>query len=262
MQPFASIAMLALSAGAVCGSIIQPPAVPNVVHTNATLYPEGTLPGGTDAVGRVYDEWTAPPSVLNGLFTTGGQEIADDLSMLPVGAGWLDNLGFAVANNAPAGSGRILTGGQMRVAFYRQSNGSVITSIGGFTGFTTNLPVLNLAAGGSTRLSFGVGALKGLGWYFDTPNIFASLTWVTAIGTGGFSIADAGMQLRNSGAIGTSVDGLVGVGPGPNPTGPFGFNGTPYADSAWFIDVDSVPTPGTLGLLAFGGLLGVRRRRA
>jgi MYXO-CTERM domain-containing protein len=236
------------------------PATQRLFHTDAPMFVDGHGGGTTRVDTRVYDNWTAPPTALTGLFTTGGTEIADDLNMQPIGAGWLDNLGFAVANsNGAAGSS--FTGGVVKISFYRQSNGSVILSNGGFTGFTANLPTLALAPGGSSRISFGPDALKSLGWFFDTANIFASLQIQSVTGTGGFTLANAGMQTRSGGTIGTSADNMFSFGPTP-PTGNFNFGGNPVANSAWFIDVDNVPGPGSLSLLALGGLVAARRRRA
>ena len=260
------LASLGLCAGSALGAVIQPPAVPNILHTNLTGQIDGNSAG--DAVTNRYDLWqsVAPiSSVLNGIFTTGGQEIADDLNMtaLPLGnAGWLSSLGFAVANSTGA-AGQTFTGGVVRIAFYNQATGLVIPSVGGFTGFTANLPTLALnSAGASSRISFADGALSGLGWYFgDTNNIYASLQIQSVIGT--MPLASAGMQLRGGGTpVGTSTDNLYGIGTGPQPTGAFNFNGTPLANSAWFIHTDSAPSPGSSALLALGGLIAARRRRA
>lgn len=260
-----SVAAVFALAGAASADVVLPGGEGNVLQTNLTLQLEGGQGGASDVQARVYDEWTSPPSTLNGLFNTGTQEIADDLNMVPNGVHWLANLGFAVANTAPTGSGRngwTASGGQIRITFYRQDNGQVIPSVGGFTSLLANLPALNLAPQSSSRLNFGANSLLSLGWYFPTSNIYASLAHVSGTGTGGWTIADAGMQLRNGGTIGTSTDNLVGVGAGPQPTGNFNFGGTPFADSAWFIDTESVPAPGSIAMLGLGGLFAARRRRA
>lgn len=238
----------------------------NVVNSGLTLMVDTGGQSGADVTIRRYDEWTSPPSTLNSIFNTGDQEIADDLTFVPqIGVGLLTNLGFAVANsNGPVGSA--FTGGQVRISFYDLGTGNVIPSAFGFTAFTANLPALNLAPNGSTRLSFGAAgaqALNGLGWLFGNANgVYASLKYTTVTGTGGFTIANAGMQARNGGIIGSSTDNLYGIGPGPNPTGAFNFAGTPYADSAWFIETNDFPAPGSFALLGLGGLFAARRRRS
>jgi hypothetical protein len=256
--------VVAALAGAAAGDVVLTGADTNVLQTNLTMTMGGT--GSSDAVLRRYDEWTpaaAGTSALTSIFTTGAQEIADDLTFAPqVGVGQLNTLGFAVANSiGPAGSS--FTGGQVRIAFYDLTTGLAIPSINGFTGFTANLPVLALAPGGSSRINFPAGGLTALGWYFDNrPGVYASLKFNTVTGTGGFILDHAGMQTRNGGTIGSSTDQLVGVTTGPQPTGFFSFGGTPFADSAWFIDTDSVPAPGSIALLGMGGLIAFRRRRS
>jgi len=250
--------LLAAAAVAVAAGLAQAQSGA-VIHTDAVTFAEMPSGGNTDVVSRVYDQWTSPPSNLTSVFVTGGNQIADDLNMLPVGAGWLQTLGFAVGN-ANGAAGSAFTGGQVRIAFYRQSDGSAIQSINGFSAFTANLPALNLAPGGSSRINFGATGLASLGWYFDTPNIYASLQITAVTGTGGFTLDNAGMQTRAGGVIGSSTDNLWNLGPGGT-TGPFNFGGTPVANSAWFIDVDTVPAPGTVTLLALGGLIASRRRR-
>ncbi len=258
MKALLTLASFAAFAGTAYAGPVHP-AQDRILHSNIMMQLDGGSTGGADAVTRVYDQWTNPPSSLTAVFTAGGNEIADDLNMLPVGAGWLDNLGMAVGNgNGPAGSLAFTAAGQVQVAFYRQSDGSPILSIGGFSGFTAGVPVLNAGPGGSSRLSFGVGALKSLGWYFDTPNIYASLKILSAPGTGGFTLANAGMQTRTGGVVGTSTDSMFNFGTSSF----FNFGGNPVANSAWFIDVDNVPAPSSLALVGLGGLLAARRRRA
>lgn len=262
-----AVALLCVSAGTAAAGVINRPAVLNDIHTNLTMQVDQSFQGGaTDVVARRYDLWntTAPvSSTLTSVFRTGGQEIADDLNLTPqpIGsAGWLDTLGFAVGNATGNGA---LTGGVVRIAFYDQATGNVIPSVGGFTGFTANLPVLNLTtAGASSRINFPAGGLKSLGWYFgDTNAIYASLTVVSVLGT--LPLADVGMQTRASATpIGSSTDNMVGVTTGPNPSGAFNFAGNPVANSAWFIDTDTVPAPGSLALLGLAGLVAARRRRA
>ena len=261
-RTFAAVTVLAL-AGSAFGAVIHPSSAP-VRQANIQLVVDDRGgSAGTDAVTRRYDEWTAPPSALNAIMTTGAQEIADDLTFTAAaGVSRLNTLGFAVANsNGPAGS--TLTGGQVIIRFYDLVSGLAILSVDGFNGFTANMPALSLAPGGSTRLSFGANALEGLNTYFDgRSGVFASLQYNSVTGTGGFTIANAGMQIRNGGVVGSSTDSLVGVTAGPQPTGFFNFGGNPFADSAWFIDTNDVPAPGSVALLGLGGLFAARRRRS
>lgn len=262
-----AVSILALAAGSATADIVLQGSSANVLHTNLTLVAGADFAGAGDASIKRYDEHTAPPSVLNANFRTGGQEIADDLTFAPqVGVGLLTNLGFAVANsNGVAGS--VFTGGQVRIAFYDIVTGLAIPSLGGFTSFTANLPAMTLAPGAGLRVGFGAAGAQSLnavggGWYFGAATgVYASLQILSVTGTGGFVIADAGMQLRNGGAIGSSTDNLVGIGAGPQPTGFFNFAGAPYADSAWFIETNDVPAPSSVALLGLGGLIAARRRR-
>ncbi len=264
---FGLFAIAGLATSASADLVIHTPAVQNVLQSGLTGQIDRGSNGSADATSRRYDRWTsaAPIStVLNGVFTCGGQEVADDLgltALAPGNAGWLDSLGFAVGIGS--GAGTTFTGGVVKISFYDGVSGNVIPSVGGFTGFTANLPTLALTgAGSSSRISFGAGALRTLGWYFgDNNSIYASLQIQSVLGT--MPLANAGMQLRGGGTpIGTSTDNLVGIGAGPLPTGFFNFGGTPLANSAWFIDTESVPAPGTFALLGLGGLIAGRRRRA
>lgn len=261
------LAMTAL-AGTATADVVLTGGSGRVLQTNLVLSPEAhSAGGGSDVSIKRYDEWTAPPSVLNAIMTSGTQEIADDLSFIAQpGAGLLTNLGFSIANsNGPAGSS--MTGGSVRITFYDLTTGLVVPSVGGFTSFTAGLPAVALAPGGSTRVSFGAAGAQalnnlGLGWYLPAGGVYASMAYLTATGTGGFTIANAGIQLRNGGTIGTSTDSLVGVNAGPQPTGPFNFAGAPYADNAWFIETNDIPAPGSIAILGLGGLLAARRRRS
>lgn len=257
--------VLALASSAF-GVIIQPSSIPARQTGLTMVVDERGSTGAGDVVSRRYDNWTNPPSLLNALFTTGGQEIADDLTFIPGGSlSRLSNLGFAVANsNGVAGSS--FTGGQVVIRFYDVDTGLPILSVDGFNGFTANLPALALAPGGSSRISFGAfgtTGLEGLNTYFlGRTGVFASLQFNSVTGTGGFTIANAGMQLRGPIAVGSSTDVMFGIGAGPMPTGAFNFGGTPLANSAWFIDTNDVPAPGSFALLGLGGLFAARRRRA
>lgn len=260
-----AVAGIAVSASAAV--VLTPPAVQNVLHTNLTAQIDRGPSGNIDAVTHRYDLWTSTApvsSVLNGVFTTGGQEIADDLhltALAPGNAGWLDTLGFAVGIGT--GTGTTFTGGVVKISFYDGVTGNAIPSLGGFTGFTANLPALALTgAGASSRVSFPAGGLKALGWFFgDNNSIYASLQIQSVLGT--MPLANAGMQLRGGGTpIGSSTDVLVGVTAGPQPTGAFSFGGAPLANSAWLVDTDSVPAPGSFALLGLGGLVAARRRRS
>lgn len=214
---------------------------------------DGSIAGGESGavVNENYDNWRAAAqggaSNLLGLYNTAGRELADDLNMINVGAGWLDSCGFSVANaNGPAGSA--LTGGSGTVRFYRQSDGGFID------GFNFNLPALNLAPGTSSRISFAAGALASLEIYLPSA-IFASVQYSTLTGTGGFTIANAGQQIRGPINTGSSTDALWDDGAG------FNFGGSPAANSAWFVKTDNVPAPGSIALMGIAGLVAGRRRR-
>ncbi len=245
--PFALLA-LAAPAGA---SIVSQPVTGQAIQAFAVESTTGFLPR---AVSRNYDNWTNPGSLLTGIFTAGNNEIADDLSMTPIaGVGLLSTMGINVANsNAPTGAN--LTGGTVIIRFYDAGNANAFIG-----GFNATLPALNLAAGGSSRISFPAAGLEGLN-IFLPQNVLVSLQYntVTFSGTGG-SIANAGFQTRAPINIGSSTDNLFNVTGGGTP---FNFNGAPLANTGIFIDTNSVPAPGAAALLGLGGLIATRRRRA
>jgi MYXO-CTERM domain-containing protein len=198
------------------------------------------------AVVRVYDNWTVPPTALQGLFASGTNEIADDLAM--TGGGLLTNMGLNIANVTGASN---LTGGSVAIRFYDGGSGTFIS------GFNANLPALALPAGGSSRLQFGPNSLNALNIVVPA-NAFVSLQWVTFTFAGAGTAADLGFQIRNGGAIGTSTDGMINV----TTNSPISFGGNPLANTALYIEVDdAIPAPAALALLGMGGLVATRRRR-
>lgn len=225
-----------------------------VIQAGLAAYDESAdTGGGIAAVTTVYDNWTAPPTVLRSVFVAGTDEIADDLTFpagMPAGAGLLSNCGFNLANaNGPAGSA--LTGGQMAVRFYRLDDGNFIG------GFNANLPALNLGPGGSARLQFADGALESINILIPTSGVYMSLQVNTLTGTGGFTTANAGYQTRSPNAVGSSTDNLYNVTLGGTP---FNFGGTPIANTGLHIKTNDVPEPAGLALLGLGALA-LRRRR-
>ncbi|MEP0845877.1 MAG: PEP-CTERM sorting domain-containing protein [Phycisphaerae bacterium] len=236
------LAILGGLAGAAVADMVYP-AVDEVSYTtdlNGNIVEDG----GPRVAVRVYDRWTAPGTTLQGLYASGTNEIGDDLFM--TGGGLLDTMGLSVANaNGPAGS--TLTGGAGTIRFYNQDGGR--TFIGGFN-FT--LPALSLGVGSSARLNFAAGALIGLNIVLP-QNVWVTTQWTNITGTGGLTIANAGIQVRNPALIGSSNDVMW------NRTGnsDFFFGGNPLANNAYFIDV---PEPATIGLLIVCGLAALRRR--
>jgi MYXO-CTERM domain-containing protein len=202
----------------------------------------------------VYDNWTNPGSGLRALFRTGGTEIADDLNM--TAGGKLGSCGVNIANQG-AEAWANMTGAAGTIRFYRQSNGAFLG------GFNFTAPALGaVAVGGSTRLSFGDGALAGLNIVLHEPTIFMSVQYTAITGTyasgGAIALGDVGMQLRGPINLGTSADSMFSFGPTPAP-GFFNFGGNPLANGG--LKVSLVPAPGALGLLGLGGLVTLRRRR-
>lgn len=217
----------------------------------AGLYQTYEVTGDVRApINTNYDNWTNPPSALLGIYKTGGVEIDDDLSMVNVGYGLLDTMGLNVANaDAPSN----LTGGTGTIWFYGTGADPSVAPYLGAVGFT--LPALNLAAGQSSRIQFGAGALIPaniilpascwVGWQFDT---------VTFAGTG--SIANVGIQIRGPIGVGASGDQLYDY----NAATMFNFSGNPLANTGLYIKTDFTPEPSTLVLLSLGVVALIRRR--
>ena len=198
---------------------------------------------------EVYDNWRAAAqggaSNLQALYRAGGNEIADLLVM--TAGGQLGSCGLNVGNSAATGSGLVLTGGTGTVRFYDGTSGTFIN------GFNFNLPVLNLAVGGSSRISFADGALAAFN--INLPqSVYMSVQYTSVLGT--VSLADVSHQIRNPINTGTSTDGLIDVTTNTNIT----FGGNPLANGGLFVKL--VPAPSSAALLGLGGLMAARRRRA
>jgi len=230
-----------------------PEGAPCVINLDGS--PAGPGGGTRDPINENYDNWrsstSTPPgaSALLGLYKSGTAEIADDLNMVNVGAGWLNTMGFSVANvDAPGG----LVTGTGEIRFYRQSDSSFIK------GFAFNLPTFAtpLAASSSLRLSFGAGALTSLNTFLPA-NIYTSIKWTGATFNGaGGTVDNLGIQIRGPINTGTSGDLLINV----TTNSTFNFGGNPAANTAFFVKSDFTPEPGALSLLALGGLVLLRRR--
>lgn len=209
-------------------------------------------------VNQVYANWQAP-STLQGVLTTGLNRLDGDDTFLSAanGAGWLDDMGFSLANTNAAGSTARITGFSATIQFF---DNVTLTNLGGFTSSSslTSLSGGGLAAQSSVRLSFGAGSLKSLN-IFLPRNIITTVT-ITAVtfgaGTGNNSSL-VGQQVRNAPATGTSTDSVIlngSVVPSP-------FGGNPAGNFSFFINTDNIPTPGSLALLGLAGIAAGRRRR-
>lgn len=219
-----------------------------VINLDGSVVDQGAGGPGR-VVSMTYDRWTAPGTTLQALYASGASEVGDDLLQVPVGAGWLDAMGLSVANaNGPAGS--TLTGGAGTIRFYADDGPR--TFIGGFN-FT--MPALSLGVGSSARLSFADGALAGLN-IFLPQNVWVTTQFTTITGTGGLTIANAGVQIRNPALVGASNDVMWDRTANID----FNFGGNPLANMAYFLKTNSIPEPATIGLLLLGGL-GLLRRR-
>jgi MYXO-CTERM domain-containing protein len=245
---FGLILVAGLSASASADIVLHGAGTPVTASVQAIAVPDSVQGGGLRVVGTNYDNWTNPGSNLLGLYNSAGNEIADDLHMVGVGAGLLNDMGLNVANVNGTSN---LTGGTMVVRFYQFSTGNFIS------GFNTNLPALALAAGGSSRLSFGANALTALN-IFLPADVYCSLQLTNITWSGAGTIANAGIQVRGPIITGTSADGMIDV---TNAGATIAFGGNPAANTGIFIKTDTVPAPGAFALLGLGGLVAARRRR-
>jgi hypothetical protein len=242
----ATLVLAGLGAAAALAAPIIPNNTPLTYTVDAIAVGDDYTGGATRAVTR-YDNWTNPPSLLNGLFRAGTDEIADDCTTVGMaGPELLTNMGLNVANiDAPSN----LTGGQVAVRFYRLDTGVFIS------GFNANLPVLAIAANSSVRLQFADGALDGLAVTIPDTGAYVSLQYNTATFAGAGAIANLGYQQRGPIGVGTSTDNLYNVTGGGTA---FNFGGNPLANTGLYIR--TVPEPASLGLLVLGALACLRRR--
>jgi hypothetical protein len=196
--------------------------------------------------------------VLTNLLTTGLNSLNGDDAVMNR-TGLLGTMGLSVANNNPAGSGDGFGLVQGDVQFFRQSDSSFI---GGF-----NWNIDFTASGGlpgqsSSRLSFPDGGLESLGIVLDTPNIFITTEFTTVNMLLGLDDPNqVGIQIRNpaggAAAPGSSSTDLLVLGGSPVASP---FAGNPVGNTSYFVRI--APEPGSLALLAIGGLGVLRRRRA
>jgi hypothetical protein len=245
-------AALVVAAPALADPIRVPAAdAQNLPTIDAIIADDASYGGGTNrAVSFCYDNWTNPASLLTGLFASGTDEIADDLTTVgPAGVGLLSNTGINAAN-ANGAAGSALTGGQIAVRYYRLDNGTFIS------GFNANLPAVNLAPGGSVRLQFADGQLEAFNILIPTVGVFMSTQWNSVTGTGGFTIANAGFQTRGPINVGSSTDNMINVTTATN----FNFGGQPVANGGLHIRTNDIPEPASFALLGLGALALLRRR--
>lgn len=210
---------------------------------------------GDRVVNDQYRNWAAP-STLTATYSHGlGTLNGDDLNMVSNGVGWLNDMGFSIANNNAAGQRLAFLSGSIN--FFRQSD---LSFIGGFTVSVDAATIFGgggLDGGFSARLSFGANALSGLNIFFGANTaIWALIQWDSATVTGGGSTANIGQQLRNPPVLGTSANQLV-IG-NSVVSAPFS---NAVGNSSFFIRTDNIPTPGSLALLGLAGIAAGRRRR-
>jgi hypothetical protein len=242
----ATLVFAGLGAAAALAVPIIPNNAPLTNTVDAIAVGDDYTGGATRAVTR-YDNWNNPPSLLNGLFRAGADEIADDCTTAGMAAPeLLTNMGINVANiDAPSN----LTGGQVAVRLYRLDTGAFIN------GFNANLPVLATPANSSNRLQFADGALDSFGIMVPDTGVYVSLQWNTATFAAAGAISNLGYQQRGPIAVGSSTDNLYNITAGGTA---FNFGGNPLANTGVY--VRTVPEPASLGLLVLGALACLRRR--
>jgi len=197
---------------------------------------------------------------LQGLLTTGtGSVDGDDAHMNDTGL--LGTMGFSIANTAAAGGpGMIAASGECDI--FRQSDGMQLAGVA----WTADLVAIlgsPLAAQSSVRLSFADGSLESAGFIIDTPNVFITRTFDSAVDIQGDPTENVGIQIRNP-AGGPAAPGASSqdrmVLAGTDTLSPFA--GSPVGNTSYFLRTAPVPEPTGLALFALSGLsVMIRRRR-
>ena len=169
-------------------------------------------------------------------------EIGDELLM--TAGGILDSVDFSVYNGASS-AGPLQTA-DLILNFYNQVGVSFVWA-GGLTFNGVDFGVGGLPAGYFS--TFSLSNISAVSTITLTNDVLATLT-ISNLGGGANRV---GQVLMNPPTVGSSTDDFYKDGLW------YWFGGNPVANFYWQIDV--VPEPATLSLLALGGLAMMRRRR-
>lgn len=221
-----ALAILAIAA-------IAMPAMAGLVTTTATPYNGGVSYFGDQSAGTTIPVYDNTVNESGYYYNTAGLEEGDDLMM--TAGGQIDHFAFGYYD--PSGDGAVTTAADVR--FYDMAT---------FVGDGTDVP---LAAYSVTNLP-GEG-----GWIvdvdLDTPSPVMPADIVMSVQFD--NTVDAGLLIYDPPVIGSSAD-MFWLNDGSGNW--YYFGGNPVANFA--LEVEMVPEPASLALLALGGLALLRRR--
>ncbi len=214
-------------------TVIAVPAMANLVTTTATPFSGGVAYYGDQSAGTTNPVYDNTVNSSGYYYNTNGLEEGDDLEM--TAGGQMDHFAFGYYD--PSGDGAVTTSAEVR--FY---------DIATFVGDGTDTPIVSYTV---TDLPGEGGWIVGVD--LDTPSPVLPANIVMSVQLD--NAVDAGLLIYDPPTIGASQD-MFWLNDGTGNW--YYFGGNPVANFA--LEVEMVPEPASLALLALGGLALLRRR--